>query len=110
MPYALDVCLQDDNKIAAFGMDPDTGQLSPRDEVPVAGGPSVMVLSPDLQMLHVGTRTQPAISTYRIDQATGGLKLQGTVLTEHAPTFLAPDRTGRYVLSAYYQAGFVAVH
>ena len=94
MPYALYVCLQDDNKIAAFGMDPDTAQLSPLAEVPVAGGPSVMALSPDLQMLYVGTRAQPAISTYRIDQGTGGPTLQGTASTEHAPTFLAPDRTG----------------
>jgi 6-phosphogluconolactonase (cycloisomerase 2 family) len=73
MPYALYVCLQDDNKIAVFAMEPDTGQLSPRAEVLVAGGPSVMALSPDRQTLYVGTRTQPAISSYQIDQHTGGL-------------------------------------
>ena len=28
----------------------------------------------------------------------------------HAPTFLAPDRTGRYLLSCYYQGGGAAVH
>jgi hypothetical protein len=31
------------------------------------------------------------------------LTLQGTVSPEHAPTFLAPDRTGKYLLSAYYR-------
>lgn len=31
-------------------------------------------------------------------------------MTSHAPTFLAPDRTGKYLLSAYYQGGFAAVH
>ena len=110
MPYALYVCMQDDEKIAGFAMDPETGELSLRAELPVAGGPSVMALSPDRQMLYVGTRTAPAISTYRIDQLTGGLTLQGIAPTEHAPTFLAADRTGRYLLSAYYQGGFVAVH
>src|SRR5260221_9772814 len=110
MPHALYVCLQDDNKIAAFGMDSDTGQLSPRAEVPVAGGPSVMAVSPDRQTLYIGTRTQPAISAYQIDQGTGGLTLQGTASTEHAPTFLAPDRTGKYLLSAYYHGGLGAVH
>jgi len=110
MPYALYVCMQDDEKIAGFAMDPETGELSLRAELPVAGGPSVMALSPDRQMLYVGTRTAPAISTYRIDQLTGGLTLQGMAPTEHAPTFLAADRTGRYLLSAYYQGGFVAVH
>src|SRR5438105_3756055 len=110
MPDALYVCLQDDNKIAVFAMDRDTGELSRRAEVPIAGGPSVMALSPDRQTLYVGTRTPPAISSYRINQATGGLTLRGTASTEHAPTFLAPDRTGEYLLSAYYQGGLVAVY
>jgi 6-phosphogluconolactonase len=110
MPNALYVCLQDDNKIAAFAIDPESGQLSPRAEVPLAGGPSVMVLSPDRQTLLVGTRSEPAISTYRIDQGTGSLTLLGSAATKHAPTFLAPDRSGKYLLSAYYQGGLVAVH
>jgi 6-phosphogluconolactonase len=110
MPHALYVCLQDEDKIAAFAMDAATGQLSARAEMPAAGGPSVMAISPDRQVLYVGHRTQPAISSFRIDQKTGGLKLQGTVSQAHAPTFLAPDRSGRYLLSAYYQGGGAAVH
>src|SRR5205085_11243970 len=73
MPYALYVCLQDDNKIAAFAIDPENGQLSSQAEVPLAGGPSVMALSPDQQKVYVGTRSEPAISTYQIDQGTGRL-------------------------------------
>src|SRR5437763_12447812 len=110
MPYALYVCLQDDNTIAAFAMDPENGQLSSQAEVPPAGGLSVMALSLDQQKVYVGTRSEPAISTYQIDQGTGRLTLQGSASTKHAPTFLAPDRTGKYLLSAYYQGGLVAVH
>jgi 6-phosphogluconolactonase len=47
---------------------------------------------------------------FRIDQVTGELAPRGTVSTDHAPTFLAPDRTGKYLLSAYYQGGYAAVH
>jgi 6-phosphogluconolactonase len=100
MPHALYVCLQDDNKIAVFAIESESGQLSPRAEVPLAGGPSVMALSPDRQKVYVGTRTEPAISTYGIDQGTGSLTLQGSAATKHAPTFLAPDRTGKYLLPA----------
>ena len=57
-----------------------------------------------------GSARLPAISSFRIDPATGGLTPQGTVASTHAPTFLAPDRTGRYLLSAYYQGGYAAVH
>ncbi len=90
MPHALYVCLQDDDKIAAFSLDGDTGQLTPQAEFAVAGGPSVIAISPDRRVLYVGTRNSPAISSFRIDQSTGGLTPQGTVAQEHAPTFLAP--------------------
>jgi len=110
MPYALYVCAQDDNKIAAFTMDADTGQLTPHAELPVAGGPSVMAISPDRRTLYVGQRTGEAISSFRIDPGTGGLSLLGSISQAHAPTFLAPDCAGRYLLSAYYQGGGVAVY
>src|SRR5260370_34512741 len=103
MPHALYVCLQDDNKIAAFGMDSDTGQLSPRAEVPVAGGPSVMAVGPDRQMLYVGTRTPPAISTYQIDQGTGGARFRGTAPTENAPTVLSTHPASKDTALGYYQ-------
>src|ERR1700722_295862 len=110
MPYALYVCLQDDDKIAAFAIDAETGRLTPQTEVPAAGGPSVMASSPDRRTLYVGHRTRPAISSFQIDQSTGGLTLLRTVSQEHAPTFLAADRIGRYLLCAYYQGGGAAVH
>jgi len=110
MPSSLYVCLQDDDKIAAFAIDTDTGRLTRQTDLPVAGGPSVLALSPVRQVLYVGHRTRPSISSFRIDQATGGLMFQSSVSLEHAPTFLATDRTGKYLLCAYYQGGYAAVH
>jgi 6-phosphogluconolactonase len=110
MPYSVYVCLQDEDKIAAFAMDAGSGQLTPQAEVPARGGPSVMALSPDRRTLYVGHRTQPTISSFRIDPDSGGLTLLGTVVPAHAPTFLAPDRAGRYLLCAYYQGSGAAVH
>ena len=110
MPNALYVGLQDEDKIVTFGMDADSGQLTRQAEVPAAGGPSGLAISSDRRTLYVGHRTIPAISSFRIDQGTGALTLLGTVSQEHAPTFLAPDRTGKYLLCAYYQGGGAAVH
>ena len=110
MPYSLYVSLQDEDKIVTFTMDADTGQLTPQADVPLSGGPSVLAISPNRQVVYVGHRSVPTISSFRIDHRTGGLTLQGTVPQEHAPTFLAPDRTGRYLLCAYYQGGGAAVH
>src|ERR1041384_5387355 len=103
MPYYMYVSLQDDDKIGIFTMDTGTGKLTPQGEVPVAGGPSPLTISPDRQVLYVGHRTVPGISSFRIHPATGALTPSGTVAPEAAPTFLSTDRTGRYVLSAYYQ-------
>ncbi|MGE3539776.1 MAG: lactonase family protein [Candidatus Tectimicrobiota bacterium] len=110
MPYALYVGLQDEDKIVSFMMDAGSGQLTPHAEVPVAGGPFVLALSPDRRVLYVGQRVQPGLSSFRIDPSSGGLTLQGTVTATHGPTFLALDRSGRYLLSAYYQGGYAAVH
>ena len=109
MPSALYLCLQDEDKVVTISLD-DTGQLARQAEMPVSGGPSVLAISPDGRVLYVGHRTVPAISSFRIDLGTGGLTPQGTVPAEHAPTFLATDRTGRFLLSAYYQGAYAAVH
>src|SRR5499427_1655591 len=92
MPNALYVGLQDEDKIAAFVMNSETGTLTRQADVPAQGGPSVL-----------------AISSFRIDPGTGGLTLIGTVSQEHAPTFLAPDRTGAHLLCTYYQGAGAAV-
>ena len=110
MPHALYVCLQDDDKIASFAIDAESGRLTAHADVPAVGGPSVLAISPDRKTLYLGHRTRPAISSFRIDQATGRLTPLGTVSATHAPTFLAPDRTGKYLLSCYYQGGGAAVH
>src|SRR5262252_644845 len=110
MPEMLYVGLQDENKIAVFGLDGDRGELTKRVDVAAPGGPSVMAISPDRNTLYVGYRAQPSIASYRIDPANGDLSQSGTAAQADAPTFLAPDRTGRYMLCAYYQGGYVAVY
>jgi 6-phosphogluconolactonase len=110
MPDALYVSMQDEDKIAAFTIDADTGQLTPSAEISVAGGPSVLAISPNRRVLYAGHRNVPAISSFRIDRSSGRLTLLGSIAPSHAPTFLASDRTGNYLLSAYYQGGFAGVH
>src|SRR5215467_3753172 len=110
MPDVLYVGLQDDDKIAVFALNGESGELTKRGDAAAAGGPSVMAISPDRNTLYVGCRTRPSIASYRIDPATGRLSLSGTAAQADAPTFLAPDRTGRYMLCAYYQGGYVGVY
>ena len=110
MPYYMYVTVQDDDKILVLTMDAETGKLTPKAEVPISGGPSLLAISPDRKVLYVGHRGVPELSSWSIDHASGGLTQNGTVLPEDGPAFLSTDRKGRYLLSAYYQAAHVAVH
>ena len=110
MPNYMYVSLQDDDKIRVFTMDAETGTLTAKGEVSVLGGPSPLTISPDRKVLYVGHRNTPGISSFSIDQATGGLSQIGSVSPEAGPTFLSTDRTGRFMLSAYYQGAHAAVH
>jgi 6-phosphogluconolactonase len=104
----LYVGLQDADKIAVYSID-QVGKLSKQSEASAPGGPSVMAVSNDRQVLYIGQRGEAAITTFRIDPKTGNLTAAGTTAQPHAPTFLAPDRSGRFMLVAYYQGGGVAV-
>jgi len=108
MPDVLYVGLQEDDKIARFGIDAGAGKLEPRGETPAAGAPSVFAVSPDRRILYVGYRGTPGIESWRIDSAGGALTSLGRVATEHWPTYLATDRSGKYLLSAHYQGGYAA--
>lgn len=110
MVDVLYVGLQDEDRIAVFTIGGESGRLAKQADLTSPGSPSVMAVSPDRQTLYVGHRAQPSIASYRIDPANGGLSLLSTAAQADAPTFLAPDRTGRYMLCAYYQGGYAAVH
>ncbi len=101
MPYYMYVALQEDNKIAVLTIDPHTGTLTPQGEVSVPGGPFTLAIRPDRQFLYAGCRDTPQIASFAITPATGGLTQHGAVSLEAWPVYVATDRTGKFVLSAY---------
>src|SRR6266849_6406830 len=110
MPYYMYVALQADEKIAVLTIDPQTGTLTPQVEVSVPGGPFTLAISPDRKFLYAGCRDTPQLSSFAINPANGGLTQNGAVSLEAWPVYIATDRKDKFVLSAYYQGGHVAVH
>src|ERR1051325_2946775 len=125
MADVLFVGLQDEDRIASFAIDAATGALTRQEDIAVAGGPSVLALSPDRRGLFVGTRRPAGGGGFRVDPPRGGpppprggvacfgsdhgsgaLAPRGSVAAADAPPFLAPAPPGRYLLSAYYQGGY----
>jgi 6-phosphogluconolactonase len=110
MADVLYVGLQDDDKIITFDIDTGAAKLARKAETSAVGAPSAFAVSPDRRVLYVGYRGTPGIESCRIDAASGALTSLGRVATEHPPTYLAADRAGKYLLSAYYQGAYAAVH
>ena len=110
MAFHIYVSLRGDDRIVRFLMNPETGSLEPQGAVEVAGGPAPLAINPTRTVLYAGLRRDFRLSSYGIDQATGELSWNGNVELEGEPCYLSTDRSGRYLLSAYYQAGHCAVH
>lgn len=110
MSYHVYVTLQGEDRIARFVMDRDTGALDRRADVVLSGGPAPVALHPDRHIMHVARRGAHLVTSLRIDAATGDLTEIGTIPTESDPCHMATDRTGRYLLAAYYLTKKVTVH
>lgn len=104
------VSFQDDNRISIFTFDPAAGRFAWQEDVAVDGGPAPLAIDPAGNTLYVGKRVSDEIASYRIDRRTGGLSFVGTVPLQGEPVHIATDRTGRYMLSAYWHQSTVGVH
>jgi 6-phosphogluconolactonase len=126
MPYQMYVSLQNEDRIARYAVDEATGRLSHIGDVACPDGPAPMAVHPSGTALYVGHRgpgstkggsmdgrPKPTFSltSFVIDRRTGDLTPSGTrVQLLGEPCYLTTDRRGRFLLSAYYQAGHCAVH
>ena len=104
------VSFRDDNTISRFTLDPTTGQLEWQEDVAVEGGPAPLAIAPDKDVLYVGRRDSQEIASYRIDPGSGRISLIGAAPLQGEPVYVATDRTGRFVLSAYYYQSTAGVH
>jgi len=110
MPYYAYISLENDDKILIFTMDAGTGKLTQKEAVAVPGRPAALAISPDRRFLYVGRRGALDIASFSIDQANGGITQIGSAPLQGEPVAMATDRTGRFILSAYYYQRTAAVH
>ena len=93
-------------------MDPDTGALAKKYEVPMGKSGHAVCADHKRQTLYVGLRQGEdyALAAYAIDPQSGGLTALGEVAVEGMLCYLSTDRADRFVLGAYYSAGLATVH
>ncbi len=114
MAYYMYVSISGEDRVLRFALEAATGKLELLGEVAAPGRPAPLTASPNRpdgpRFLYVGRRDALEVSSYAIDPADGGLSLIGAAALEADPCFISTDRRGRYLLSAYYNAGHAAVH
>ncbi len=109
-PYIGYVSFRRENQIAIFTMDPDTGALTWRERVPLAGGPDPLALDPRSRFLYAASRDRQKLDSYRVDSGTGALAHIGEVPLQGEPIQVITDRTGRFLLGAYFYQSTIGVH
>jgi 6-phosphogluconolactonase len=90
----------------------ETGALSAPALAAEIDNPTFLTVSPDQRFLYAITETDPEafVSSYAIDQHTGGLRMLNRVPTGGSGTaYLSLDRTGRFILLAHYGSASVTV-
>ena len=106
------ISLQREDRISLYVQDPNTGGLTRRTEFPLSGMPAPLAVDPQRRFVFAGRR-QPGdfgLTSYAIDHATGRLREIGGVSLDGDPVHISVDRTGKYLLSAYYYQARVGVH
>jgi len=106
----LFVSLLREKQIITFERDAKTGELTRRGTTNCSAEPAFQSVSPDSTTLYVSYRSTGELANFRIDKDNGSLTPISVADGGDDPAYLLPDRTGRYLLSAYYLANKVTVH
>ena len=105
------VSVAGDKRIAIYHLDALTGKLTHKADCNVADGePGALTVDPDKGLLLAAIRSTGKLASFRLDPATGKLTHVNTVTVGPDPAHISTDRTGRYLLTAYYVDAKVTVH
>src|SRR4030095_9337146 len=77
-PHVGYMSVRRDNRISIFTMNPASGKVAWREQVPVEGGPDPLALDPTRRFLYVACRDRRQLSSYRIASAPRGPAPVGT--------------------------------
>ena len=99
-----------ENRIAIYTFDVSSGDIELQENIGISGSPGPLALSPCGSYLYAGLRSSREIASFRIDEETKHLSHLRTVQLDADTCYIAPDKTGNFLLSAYYGAGKVTVH
>lgn len=111
MPYVAYIAISGEDKLRCFDLNPSDGTLTLQATITLGGAPGPLAVDPTQRFLYVGLRSTCQLVSFQIEAQTGKLTGFGdTAPLDTDPCYLSTDRTGRYLLAAYYRGGKTTVH
>jgi len=104
------VSLPEEQRIAVYHVNPESGLLRHVRDHPVSADPGPMSVSHNGKILYVSLRNAGKLASFSITPKTAKLTHLATVDVDQDPAYHWQDYTARYLLSAYYHTGRVAMH
>lgn len=104
------VYVSNDGKLTHFNMDPENGQLTRASAIAVGASPGSIAVHPSRLRLYVAIRLENRLASLAINPADGSLTSVNSIDVGARAAYVTVDRTGRWLLSAYYSDNFIAVH
>ena len=106
----LYLSLAAEDGLAVYDVNDRTGQLKYLRLHELGTDPGPISVSPDQRTIYVSLRTAGKLASFRVQPKDGSLEHLSTVVAEPDPAYHWPDRSRRFLISAYYQTGKVALH
>lgn len=106
----LFVSLDGEDRILVFRRNAGTGALADPIPVRTPGSPGALWFDAKRGVLFAALRSTERLCSFQFDDATRALTLLSEVKVAPDPAYVSLDHSGRWLFSAYYVAGKVAVH
>ena len=113
MGHYVYVPIGGENSIQIHQLDATSGALTLKNELELPYPGRALCTDPGRNYVYVALHdeTNTAVVTCKIDPGNGGLtRIAEVDLEGHKSCYLSTDRSGRFLLSAYYSDGLVTVH
>ena len=104
------ISLDGENKIITYAVNDADGTLSRISETKLEGSAGPLCTSPNRRYLFASVRSAGKLAAFRISPDDGKLIHINTVSAGVNPAYVATDRTGRHLLTAYYTEGKITSH